>query len=58
MTKWLALLISCLALGLVGVGCGDDDDDSGGDSAETPSSRPRTADPAAAARPAPPSRWA
>ncbi len=35
MTKWLALLISCLALGLVGVGCGDDDDDSGGDSAET-----------------------
>ncbi len=35
MKKWLALLIACLALGLVGVGCGDDDDDSGGDSADT-----------------------
>ena len=36
MKRWLALLIACLALGLVAVGCGDDDDDdSGGGSAET-----------------------
>jgi plastocyanin len=30
MRKWLALLIACLALGLVVAGCGDDDDDDGG----------------------------
>jgi plastocyanin len=30
MKKWLALLIACLALGLVVAGCGDDDDDGGG----------------------------
>jgi plastocyanin len=30
MTKWLAMLIACLALGLVAVGCGGDDDDDGG----------------------------
>jgi plastocyanin len=30
MTKWLALVIACLALGLVVAGCGDDDDDDGG----------------------------
>jgi plastocyanin len=30
MTKWLAILISCLALGLVVAACGDDDDDDGG----------------------------
>jgi plastocyanin len=30
MTRWLALLIACMALGLVGAGCGDDDDDGGG----------------------------
>jgi plastocyanin len=29
MRKWLALVIACLALGLV-AGCGDDDDDDGG----------------------------
>jgi plastocyanin len=29
MRKWLALLIACLALGLVVVGCGGDDDDDG-----------------------------
>ena len=29
MRKWLALLIACLALGLVVVGCGGDDDDEG-----------------------------
>ena len=30
MTRWLALLLACLALGLVAAGCGDDDDDDGG----------------------------
>jgi plastocyanin len=30
MKRWLALLLACLALGLVVAGCGDDDDDSGG----------------------------
>ena len=30
MTRWLAMLLACLALGLVGAGCGDDDDDDGG----------------------------
>jgi plastocyanin len=30
MRKWLALLLACLALGLVVAGCGDDDDDGGG----------------------------
>ena len=31
MKKWLALMLACLALGLVVAGCGGDDDDSGGD---------------------------
>ena len=35
MKKWLALLIACLALGLVVAGCGDDDDDGGGDGSVT-----------------------
>jgi plastocyanin len=35
MTRWLALLMACLALGLVGAGCGDDDDDGGGGGGET-----------------------
>jgi plastocyanin len=30
MTRWLALLLACTALGLVAAGCGDDDDDGGG----------------------------
>ncbi len=30
MTKLLALLLACLALGLVAAGCGGDDDDDGG----------------------------
>jgi plastocyanin len=30
MNRWLALLLACLALGLVVAGCGDDDDDDGG----------------------------
>jgi plastocyanin len=30
MNRWLALLLACLALGLVAAGCGDDDDDGGG----------------------------
>jgi len=29
MKKWIALLLACLALGLVFAGCGDDDDDGG-----------------------------
>jgi amicyanin len=36
MRKLLALLLACLALGLVAAGCGgDDDDDGGGDGAST-----------------------
>jgi plastocyanin len=36
MTRWLALLLACMALGLVVAGCGDDDDDGGGgDAANT-----------------------
>jgi plastocyanin len=30
MTRWLALLLACMALSLVVAGCGDDDDDDGG----------------------------
>jgi plastocyanin len=30
MARWLALLLACMALGLVVAGCGDDDDDDGG----------------------------
>jgi plastocyanin len=30
MTKLLALILACLALGLVAAGCGGDDDDDGG----------------------------
>jgi plastocyanin len=30
MARWLALLLACMALGLVVAGCGDDDDDGGG----------------------------
>jgi plastocyanin len=29
MKRWLALLLACLAVGLVVAGCGDDDDDGG-----------------------------
>ena len=35
MNRWLALLLACLALGLVVPGCGDDDDDGGGNGAAT-----------------------
>jgi amicyanin len=35
MKKWIALLLACLALGLVFAGCGDDDDDDGGGSNDT-----------------------
>ena len=35
MKRWLALLLACLALGLVVAGCGDDDDDDGGDAQTT-----------------------
>ena len=35
MTKWLAMLMACLALGLVVAACGDDDDDDGGGGADT-----------------------
>ena len=37
MTKWLAMLLSCLVLGLVIAACGDDDEDSGGGAADTES---------------------
>jgi plastocyanin len=30
MTRWLAMLLACLALGVVATGCGGDDDDDGG----------------------------
>lgn len=30
MKKWLAMLLACVALGLVVAGCGDDDDDGSG----------------------------
>src|SRR5918999_1317660 len=30
MTRWLALLLACMALALVVAGCGDDDDGGGG----------------------------
>ena len=39
MKKWLALLMFCLALGLVAAGCGSDDDDDG-DSANTAEAPP------------------
>jgi plastocyanin len=32
MKKWLAMLLACMALGLVVAGCGGDDDDDGGGS--------------------------
>ena len=35
MNKWIALLLACLALGLVVAGCGGDDDDGGDDAAPT-----------------------
>jgi plastocyanin len=35
MTRWLAMLLACLALGLVVAGCGGDDDGGGGDGAAT-----------------------
>ena len=35
MARWIALLLACMALGLVVAGCGDDDDDGGGGGAAT-----------------------
>jgi plastocyanin len=40
MTKWLAMLMACLALGLVVAGCGDDDDDDGGGGAAETTEQP------------------
>jgi plastocyanin len=40
MTKWLAMLMSFLALGLVLTACGDDDDDDGGGAADTAQPEP------------------
>jgi plastocyanin len=54
MTKWLAMLMSCLALGLVVTACGDDDDDGGGGGADTaepaPSGGAKKEEPAAAGK--------
>lgn len=41
MKRWLALMISVMALGLVAVGCGGDDEDEGGDVA-APTEEPAT----------------
>ena len=41
MTKLLALILACLALGLVAAGCGGDDDGGGGSGAQAPA-RPRS----------------
>ena len=35
MNRWPALILSCLVLSLVAMGCGSDDEDEGGGSAET-----------------------
>ena len=43
MSKLFALLLACLALGLV-AGCGDDDDDGGGEAAETTEQPAETAE--------------
>ena len=40
MTKLLALLLACLALGLVAAGCGGDDDDDGGGGGASQSEQP------------------
>jgi plastocyanin len=40
MTKLLALILSCLALGLVAAGCGGDDDDDGGGGGGSQSDQP------------------
>jgi amicyanin len=43
MSRFFALLLACLALGLV-AGCGDDDDDGGGEAAETTEQPAETAE--------------
>ena len=40
MTKLLALILACLALGLVAAGCGGDDDDDGGGGGASQSEQP------------------
>ncbi len=41
MKKWLAMLLACMALGLVVAGCGgDDDDDGGGNGGSTDTQQP------------------
>ena len=35
MKRWLALLLACLAVGLVVAGCGDDEEEGGGDAQNT-----------------------
>jgi plastocyanin len=44
MTKLLALILACLALGLVAAGCGGDDDDGGGGSGGGASTTEQPAD--------------
>jgi plastocyanin len=40
MTKWLALMLACMALGLVVAGCGGDDDDDGGGGGDATTEQP------------------
>jgi plastocyanin len=40
MTRWLALVLACMALALVAAGCGDDDDDDGGGGAAPTTEEP------------------
>ena len=42
MTKLLALILACLALGLVAAGCGGDDDGGGGSSGDPAPARARS----------------
>lgn len=53
MKKWMALLMSVLALGLVAAGCGDDDDDDENGNGAATTEQPAPADTGAAEETAP-----